>query len=39
LSAANADSSPAVPADKPTLKARKVKALVTGDSGPQDAPL
>jgi myo-inositol-1(or 4)-monophosphatase len=37
--AANADSSPAVPADKPTLKARKVKALVTGDSGPQDAPL
>jgi myo-inositol-1(or 4)-monophosphatase len=29
----------ALPADKPTLKARKVKALVTGDSGPQDAPL
>jgi len=31
--------STALPADKPTLKARKVKALVTGDAGPQDAPL
>ena len=37
--AASADASTTLPVDKPTLKARKVKALVPGDSGPQDAPL
>ena len=37
--AASADASITLPVDKPTLKARKVKALVPGDSGPQDAPL
>jgi myo-inositol-1(or 4)-monophosphatase len=37
--AASAIASTALPADKPTLKVRKVKALVTGDAGPQDTPL
>jgi myo-inositol-1(or 4)-monophosphatase len=33
-----ASASPALPAEKPTLKARKIKALVARDPDPQDVP-